>query len=149
MTHSQEWLNEPNELRFEADGLPCVMLRGLMGAWCGYVGVPSSHPWFGLEYISRIKRPKGFDQRKFNDGIGAIDLFIEVHGGLTYSGHLPTKAPDEFHWFGFDCAHCNDLVPDMMKYHKSHGIYRNQAYVVAECQSLAAQLQAFAKEYAQ
>src|SRR5258707_18375 len=30
-----------------ATGLDCMLIRGGMGAWCGYVGVPKEHPWHG------------------------------------------------------------------------------------------------------
>ena len=52
----------------------CVMVReitwlqGSSHGWgCGYIGVDRSHPWYGKEY----------------DELG----LVEVHGGLTYSGH--------------------------------------------------------------
>jgi hypothetical protein len=46
------WMDEPDkvEWRDEATGLPCLAVRGPMGAWCGYVGVPPDHPDHGSDY---------------------------------------------------------------------------------------------------
>jgi len=148
-----EWLNELDEVSFEAEGLPCRMARGSSGAWCGYVGIPSTHPWFGKHYDDKVPLPKGFAERKFNDGVGVIDLFLhaldkdqdtvrislalEVHGGITWAGDLPWSEPSKYHWFGFDCAHAGDYT---LRYGLAGDIYRNQSYVVSECQHLAKQL---------
>lgn len=90
------WNSEPDRLEFEEHGLPCLMRRGPLGAWCGYVAVPLGHPYYGKE---------GRD--------------LDVHGGVTFMGtcqgdicHTPKEgAPDNVWWFGFDCAHAWDLVP--------------------------------------
>lgn len=90
--------------------------------------------------------------------------FLDVHGGITFSDKCSEnpKHPDqtvchideegankEVWWFGFDCAHCDDLSPGMprfrdieLKYpdvHRSEK-YRNIAYVIKECERLAKQL---------
>jgi hypothetical protein len=44
------WDTEPDRLEFEAEGFPCLMVRNKSGAWCGYVGVPPTHPWHGTWY---------------------------------------------------------------------------------------------------
>lgn len=151
------WSNEPNRLEFEEYGLPCLMHRNPLGAWCGYVAVPPGHPYYG---------------KKGND--------LEVHGGVTYadycSGHVchtPKEGqPDNVWWFGFDCAHCWDLVPWMVAqklklkwpvldeagtvYVSSpnaeldeleaearlfaHDVYRDVEYVKGQCRYLAEQL---------
>jgi hypothetical protein len=77
-----------------------------------------------------------------------ISLAMRVHGGLTWaSNHAAQEKPDGNWWFGFDCAHSGDLVPGLQGYScPIHGdIYRTQSYVVAECQSLAAQLASIKK----
>lgn len=57
---------------------------------CGYVGIPKTHPFYGLDY----------DSEELND--------IIIHGGLTFSSRVD-KYPD--HWIlGFDCAHFDDKV---------------------------------------
>jgi hypothetical protein len=94
-----------------------------------------------------------------------IALAFEVHGGITWSSDHPGgEKPDGRWWFGFDCAHAGDLQPQRLDdgglidlmieqmpeearatmrkvMQKAHdGVYRDQQYVVSECQSLAAQL---------
>lgn len=46
------WDNEPDKIQWqdEVTGLPCLIVRGPVGALCGYVGVPKSHPAYGLSY---------------------------------------------------------------------------------------------------
>lgn len=39
-----------------ATGLDCMANRGPMGNWCGYVGVPPSHPWHNIPYNGCINR---------------------------------------------------------------------------------------------
>jgi hypothetical protein len=77
------------------------------GHWCGYVGVHQGHELHGKRY------------QDIED--------IDVHGGLTYSNkcdpseregtgvcHVPGPGEDEdVWWFGFDCAHYNDLSPGL------------------------------------
>lgn len=153
---NEPWSQEPDRLDFEADGLKCAMRRGPFGHWCGYVGVPASHPWFGLPSNQMVKLPKKWiDRPRSPQGIGPLDLLIaalrgddledgisismalEVHGGITWAeDHAAGDEPDGNFWFGFDCAHAGDLTPDLDR----SGVYRDQAYVVAECQSLALQL---------
>lgn len=62
------WLAEPDKAQWidEDTGLDCMVLRNHLGVWCGYVGVPTSHPLHGEHY---------------ND---APESFV-VHGGLTFS----------------------------------------------------------------
>lgn len=98
---------------------------------------------------------------------------IDVHGGLTYAAgcsghicHVPAEGePDNVWWFGFDCAHAGDLCPQMEMARKGfkhlmpslppeleaamekmdmRDVYRDAAYVAAECASLAKQLKAMA-----
>ena len=125
-----------------ATGLPCLIVRGPSGALCGYVGVSEEHPFFNRDYDS-------------------IDIY--VHGGLTYAApcaagepehgicHLPGDGePDHVWWLGFDCAHSGDFCPRSHSVLRvfwegqgDHETYRTQAYVEAECASLAQQLKAF------
>lgn len=171
MAIEQVWWNEANRVDFEAEGLSCAMRRGPLGTWCGYVGVPRSHPWWGKSYRDVVKPEPHMLRDRVADDHGAMDLFIamlsdhspeegmsislcvRVHGGLTYAAdHEPYGKPDGLWWFGFDCAHCNDFVPGLRnvsaEYERvvqSTQTYRTQEYVVSECQSLAVQLQAIGK----
>jgi hypothetical protein len=131
------WISEPSKMQWvdEATGLPCLIVRGGVGSLCGYVGVPSSHPF----------------HKRFYD-----DVPVDVHGGLTYSDscqhskdesqgvcHIPEPgSSDDVWWFGFDCAHLYDLSPGIMRAGLvfKGDVYRDVNYVAAEVTSLAAQL---------
>jgi hypothetical protein len=155
------WETEPNEVEFEASGLACRMLRTPdLGCWCGYVGVPSDHPWFGLPYNAKVKMSREALEKRPLQGFGIMDIFLaamrgddfkdgveigmalECHGGCNYAeDHVPREEPDGRWWFGFDCGHGGDLVPGFLKHGLPRmGDYRDQGYVVAECQHLAEQL---------
>lgn len=129
------WQNEPDRLEFEHAGLPCLMVRSSLGNWCGYAAVPPGHPFHGQHY----DKPD-----------------VEAHGGLTYGGacagsicHVPKPGePDDVWWFGFDCAHAYDVVPEIR--HRLGGIfggdkYRNVVYVRHQVERLAEQLAAIKK----
>lgn len=102
-----EWINE--ETKYE-----CNIIRPhLFGHWCGYVGLPQSHLFYGYNYDD-VPR-------------------IEVHGGLTYS--------EERHklWcLGFDCAHGGDWVPAHGRW--GQDTYKNKDWVIRETNELAKQL---------
>lgn len=93
-------LKEQDRVVFKAHGFDCLIVRGPLGAWCGYVGLPPSHPMHGKHYDV----PQ-----------------VQIHGGLTYSEfchaticHNPLAGEiDQMWWFGFDCAHAFDEVPSM------------------------------------
>lgn len=120
------WKTEPDRVEWidEATGLLCLMVRVPdFGSWCGYVGVPYEHPWYGRHYSK----------------VGDLD----VHGGLTFSDRSTDRV---FHseaanvwWLGFDCAHAFDLVPYL---NLGPGVYRDLAYVRAEVVKLARQIRA-------
>jgi hypothetical protein len=130
------WQNEPDRVDFVHCGLACMGLRGPMGNWCGYVGVPKEHPAYG----------KAYD-----------DVDVNVHGGLTYAApcrghicHVPEPGmPDDVFWFGFDCGHFMDVSPAMearlreLRAPLPHGpmeVYRDLSYVRSEIEGLAKQL---------
>lgn len=119
------WDNEPDRVDFESNGYAAFGLRGPSGAWCGYVGVPESHPMYGKDML---------------------DIEADVHGGVSYtekcSGaicHIPAPGmPDEVWWIGFDTAHYMDLSPQDNQTHE--GTYKDIGYIIAECIRLAKQL---------
>lgn len=70
-------------------------------------------------------------------------ILFNVHGGIIFSGEL--KPPLTGFWYGFDCAHLDDLMPFHLKKFPQFGInpsdvYRDINYVKKECESLAKQL---------
>jgi hypothetical protein len=151
------WSEEPNKVQWvdEATGFDALIVRNMMGALCGYVGVPPTHPLYGKDYDDQVLEN------------------VDVHGGLTYANpcmkddpdgvcHVPEPGrPDDVWWFGFDCAHAWDVVPTMHgrgaledslfrvgntleAATTGHGMYdltyRDIGYVKAECTSLAKQI---------
>lgn len=136
---SGPWQQEEDRMEWRHNGLPCLMVRNSLGAWCGYVGVTKKHPFFQI------------DHDKAHD--------IRIHGGLTYSAkchghicHIPKKGEDgDVWWLGFDCGHAQDLSPgheaQMRKIMRGrhlmkgfHNVYRDVAYVKHQVNSLADQL---------
>ena len=132
------WDDEPDRVDFHHAGFACLALRNMTsGHWCGYVGVPSSHPDYKRDYN---------------------DLNVDCHGDLTYGSacdgehicHVPQPGePDDLFWFGFDCHHCWDIAPGTLMYDKKYGFdrgrdpmssYRTLAYVRKQIESLAEQL---------
>lgn len=128
------WLDEPNQEEFVSSTYHCAIVRHpTMGHLCGYVAVQPGHPFWGKDYDS-------------------VD--VEVHGGLTWAANtvigIMHPAPDLW-WFGFDCAHLFDLVPQLWEHEQPGGMfygefrttdkdtYRNWAYVRGEVEGLAAQ----------
>lgn len=113
-----EWTREPDKVQWKdaATGLDCLILRGPIGALCGYVGVQASHPWHGIEYnwcsrpeaTQRGVRPedKGEQYSLYSDDPKSFyrrhiiknrscdkewcdhrpESLCDVHGGLTFSG---------------------------------------------------------------
>lgn len=124
--HIGPWDAEPDKVQWqdEATGLACLVVRGTMGAWCGYVGLPPGHPWYG---------------GNVHHGV------VEVHGGITY-GPSPcgknicheVDGVDDVRWVGFDCGHHCDLSPEDRP--SRNAVYRDLAFVQREVTMLAAQL---------
>lgn len=138
------WQNEPDKMQFSdpVTGLPCLIVRNPGGALCGYVGVPTDHPYYG---------------KKWSD-VGA-----NVHGGITFAAmcqpgaedhaicHIPgPDESDQVWWLGFDCAHHMDFCPGYAAQYGALGIkcfakydgeeYRDINYVKGQIYSLAQQL---------
>lgn len=86
------WQDEPDKLQWEdkATGLACLIVRGPAGALCGYVGVPQSHPWFGVDYNQCTRESKceetWCDHRPC----------VEVHGGLTFADSCRAASADGY-----------------------------------------------------
>lgn len=136
------WQEEPDRLDFRWYGLDCFAHRNIhLGNWCGYVGVGRKHPAFGHRYD---------------------EVPLPVHGGLTFSskcfGHLCHAGPGARWWFGFDCAHSQDLSPGLEANLRSiresspefpdrpsgfMDVYRDLDYVVKEIKRLAQRLSRF------
>ena len=79
------------EKDFIVDGFRCVIIGQSLGHRCGYVHIPADHKFYGEDYD---------------------DIYVKVHGGLTYSGfndiNYPVDGSNKEYWIGFDCAHLGD-----------------------------------------
>lgn len=138
--------------------------------WCGYVGVPRSHPLYGHQFGDAVPHPAGFmdrtlainevgvigllhalvTHRTWGDGYAPISLIFTAHGGVTFSDAF---SGDPEHWyFGFDCGHAGDLQPGMIvhafdrEWMLRTKVYRTMEYVQGECLHLAEQLAGYGKE---
>ncbi len=110
------WHNEPDKDEWvdEATGLKCQIIRNELGALCGYVGVPDTNQHFGKHYD---------------------EVDVDTHGGLTYS-----REKSNVWWFGFDCAHAQDVMPAMQHWADSDSTYKDLEFVTNEVLNLAKQL---------
>lgn len=151
------WTDEPDKISWtdEATGRPCLIVRGPVGALCGYVAVDPGHPLHGADYSPPFDLE---NDRNAMDRWEAEHGEIEVHGGLTYAAgcahsddeaegicHVPEPGqPDDVWWFGFDCSHYRDLSPGIALHGPAFAgdIYRSVGYVVGQVKSLARQLAA-------
>jgi hypothetical protein len=122
---SGPWDDEPDQLQWvDANtGRRCLIRRNFRsGILLGYVGVELGDPAYGLDYA---------------------DLDVDVHGGLTWSGHNDRWSPGTW-WLGFDCGHACDQSPHPdWTYGEGEEVrYRTIGYVRRHCELLAAQLSA-------
>lgn len=130
------WETEPTELRFEAHGLTCFAFREhSRAAWRGYVGVPTSSPLYGVSKSDVIPYPDTWKNQPVDlEKVDILQLFMTAcdpdavpaahaplsmvftsHKGLSFSGHIDGFA--DLWFFGFDCAHAGDLVPEFEEIH--------------------------------
>lgn len=139
-----EWQDEPDKVVWMTEaGYHALALRVEMGNWCGYVVLPSNHPWFGKQYSwctegcrakkqepwpeaipqpspGMLKRMRYLHLHDCGDYMHSPEGKLDVHGGVTYAGdpshlrHIPPDFPRGKWWaFGFDCAHYMDRMPGM------------------------------------
>lgn len=162
------WNDEPDHERFMSCGLYALIKRGPMGHFCGYVGVTPDHPLHGVGYSdetavlgkqkeARLEQPIGehpsmpvmLSALLGGDIKASPDCVIDVHGGLTFSDVWKDEEPAGLWWFGFDCAHCDDLTPSETrpeyKPWRRDAAYRDINYVRNEVRKLAEQLAAVGK----
>lgn len=132
------WKHEPDKVQWRdgATGLPCLIVRGPVGALCGYVGVSRDHPFYGLNYDNEA-------------------IAVEIHGGLTFASKCQEKGgeegaichkvdpgeDDDVWWLGFDCAHARDFCPKHDRPDRyPRDSYKDIAFVTREVEALAKQL---------
>jgi hypothetical protein len=148
MSDKEPWLDEPDLDYWHIAEYLCVVRRAPWGHLCGYVGVGSKHPLYGLD----------------SDSLGDI----LCHGGINWAAPL-----DEFTgwFFGFHCGHFRDYSPyvgrELARAGATPGLiretealfgirendpgifrreYRDRAYVLANCAAIVAQLMDLAED---
>lgn len=133
-----ERVGEPDAWSGEYLGFPVYARRNSMGVWCGYIGLPTGHPWSGLSDPHNVA----------------------VHGGISYAQKvlpLTNTVPSDHsaRYLGFDCGHVGDFMPGFVpvepgvdplatatRIHATDdgfAVYRTLEYVQAELRSLAEQ----------
>ena len=136
VTLEEKIKQEGDEAVWDEQGLKCYVKRHKsLQHLCGYVGVPKTHPWWGKGGGSTLCKHDGCYKH-------SIVAQLQVHGGLTFEGEW--KQFPGLWFFGFDCAHSGDLVPEALKFRTGYNLdetYRDMEYVKAECRNLAKQLQ--------
>ncbi|MGK2911526.1 MAG: hypothetical protein ACSLE1_17245 [Sphingobium sp.] len=164
------WLGEADKVpwRDTDSGYECIMLREPDGGYLGgYVGVPKSHPLYSFDHRAvpvdlGIAVHGGLSYSKAcDDGPSPERSFILVESRrichprdvhyqpIRQAGDYRVNDPHAW-WFGFECNHLYDLLPDRRYSHREFlsaetaAIYRDDAYVIREITNLAAQLKAIA-----
>lgn len=128
------WSQEPDKVVWidEVTKLDCMLLRNDLGTWCGYVGVPETHPYFGLD----CKRVEFAFERE-------IDFSSTCKVGASEDEkvvcHCRTYEHGETWWFGFNLASCWDYIPILTHQVATTQDYRdiNYARTLVESLSLA------------
>ncbi len=165
-TGAGPWLGEADKLSWvdPATGLECIMLRNPEGYLSGYVGVPETHPMFGWDHeavpvgigievhggltYSRVCQSGPNPARRL---IVELRRICHVVVGVEPVRHATDhRAHAAQWWFGFDCNHLYDVVPDRkgqadrrrFMAAETAAEYRDDGYVVREIRNLAAQLKA-------
>lgn len=79
-----EWQSEPDKVQWrdEVTGLPCLIVRGPMGALCGYVGVPNAHPLHGKDYDDCTINCDRGDSRWCDH---TPEHILSAHGGINFA----------------------------------------------------------------
>jgi hypothetical protein len=110
---------EPKEWQEQVDDYKVYICRNGIGSYCGYVSLPTDHPFYTL----------GYD-----------DMPIKVHCGLTFKGDIFDDV-----YIGFDCAHYCDYTIGTSRIANFGGTYRCFDYVRTECLSVLFQLKWYEK----
>lgn len=106
------WDTEPDRELFESLGFQCMCLRGFSGAWCGYVGVDSTHPWY---------------RRQDKEGMECASPVEITFSGTFHPDHRvkPRGFCEHLWWVGFHCGHGLAIQPRMeavmLKYGETFG----------------------------
>jgi hypothetical protein len=153
-----------------ATGYECIMMRATDGGYLsGYVGIPKDHPLWGWKYeaipvdlgievhggltYAKTCQEGPTPERRLAEEARRICHVTRGAPRYTATQHATDYRVHEADawWFGFDCDHAYDVVPNAPKDRLDHflateigGEYRDDGYVYREVRSLAAQLRAIA-----
>jgi hypothetical protein len=94
-----EWQHEPDRLIFRTpEGFEAAVLRARhSGSFCGYVGVPFGHPWWGKHYGDSVaSTPEQLAAPVDISKISVISLFCMAGEGTeqTQRFHGQVQGPD-------------------------------------------------------
>jgi hypothetical protein len=160
--------NERSFHLFKYRGMYCLIQRAMIqGILCGYVAVDKAHPLYGKDYNDKVV-VKDLKQLRFNGnylgwfcmdateaeaGIIGLDMFIDVHCGLTFAGAdapgIQREIFPDLWWFGFDTAHAGDRpmftyrFPGLAEFPRRHETYKDYWFVYNQICKLADQLLEF------
>lgn len=164
------WNKEADKVSWIDDetGLGCIMLRQKNGTISGYVGVGPEHPLFGFEAeavpigISNsvhggVTYGKACEVNRFErraHGKPRQERYTVCHTTWvrTVRDYRTVQTTeDDFHedlwWLGFDTGHPGDLVPHGRYGERRKGdLYRDQAFVYANCIELARRLKSLIEQ---
>lgn len=122
MIYKETWSQELLEYNTYKGYNYAVVSQGVIP--CGYVEIPSTHPYFEKDYM---------------------ECDIYCHGGLTFAGKLndDLNLPTNTFWLGWDYGHYGDLMGFMFLY---SNVVTGNGYttedVVQECHDVIDQLEA-------
>ncbi len=153
--------------RDPATGYECIIMRNARGGFLsGYVAVPTSHPLYGFDHDAvpldlELDVHGGLTYSAICDEgpspsrglMGEARRICHVAEGRAYNSPVEhatdyRAAHDRAWWFGFDCNHLYDVVPeernDRGRFlgHETGAVFRDEAYVYDQVIDLAAQLRA-------
>ncbi len=126
------WHAEPDRVELEHGGIPCLLLRGPRGAWCGYVGLPANHPWTAIDLIGQ---GGPWDRCR-----------VTYQHSRPPSDEPPPRTVDGAQWIGFACSEEGDLALDVLTLglrfdmhlrSQEREIYRELAFAEHEVRRLA------------
>lgn len=146
------WQDEPDHFLYldSASGYFCEIKRvsrlSSCGWLCGYVYIPSDHPF--IESLLNVVDDKNFLPKRVKDCLmGELFTRFSVHGGTTKMEESSSVlVPDNMWVIGFDCAHAKDLIPSDINPDLENEVYRDFNFVKSEVDSLAKQLFEYEKK---
>lgn len=128
MEQIKQWITDEGYLAV----VKLQTINGIDSHYCGYIGVPNSHP------IANDECPHcGHDKETIYS--------LDVHGGVTFA-RFDDKYPVEnkgLYWVGYDCQHSYDLTWSQIESGSpfdKNATFKDMKYCIAQCEKLSKQL---------